>query len=68
MLERNEKENFFRVCLVGWRGKKNKSWDSDVFSSAPLKFFSQNREKIEGRKFDYLMDEIVHVHLHIEQK
>ena len=46
--------------------KENKWWGPGVFSlRLPKKFSSQIGEKIERRKWGYLIDKNVHVHLHM---
>ena len=46
--------------------KENKWWGPGVFSlRLPKKFSSQIGEKIERRKWGYLIDKNVHVHVHM---
>ena len=62
----NRKENFFVVCLVGWRERKING-GTHVFFFRPTKKFSlQNEEKTKGKNCASFFNENAHVQLHID--
>ena len=62
----NRKENFFVVCLVGWRERKING-GTHVFFFRPTKKFSlQNKEKIKGKNCASFFNENAHVQLHMD--